>query len=98
MQDYRDVVATGVPTYQQVLARVNYREYAYGRLLLPLATDRRRVDQLLVFIHERPAKTLSERVIVGSWVTSRDATQQPQPSLLGDRAHGFKVIFGGKTD
>jgi hypothetical protein len=99
MQDYHDVVVSGVPTYQQVLARVNYREYAYGRLLLPLAADRRRVTQLLVFIHERPAYTLSEKVTAGTWVTSpeRDAPEAPlAPS--GDRANAFKLILGGKTN
>lgn len=65
LQDYRDAVMSGVPAYQQVYARVNYLPYAYGRLILPLATDGRRVDQLLVCIHERPAATLSERVLGG---------------------------------
>lgn len=90
MQDYRDVVASGVPTYQQVLASVNYREYAYGRLILPLAADRRRVSQLLVFIHERPPETLSERVTGGGGSGGRPSRGS------GDGAQRFTVIDGGK--
>jgi len=96
MQDYRDVVMSGVPTYQQVLARVNYREYAYGRLILPLAQDGRRVNQLLVLVNERPAATLSERVLAGAWMTSAGADVTPRQTS-GDGAHRFIVIPGGKT-
>ncbi len=81
LQDYHDVVASGVPSYQQVLANVKYREYAYGRLIVPLADDGRRVTQLLVFINERPAVTLSDRFGLGG---------------SGDRAHRFAVIPGHK--
>jgi hypothetical protein len=96
MQDYHDVAMSGVPTYQQVLASVRYREYAYGRLILPLAADGRRVTQLLVCVHDRPAATLSERVTAGSWLIQRDALRGMDDSASGNRAHPFTIIDGGK--
>jgi hypothetical protein len=53
-EDYWEVVTTGVPTYQLVHRGENYIRYSYARLLLPLATDGKYVDQLLVLINERP--------------------------------------------
>jgi hypothetical protein len=100
MQDYRDVVATGVPTYQHVLARINYLEYSYTRLILPLATDRRNVNQLLVCIQLRPATTLSDRLTAGTWVSARSLSQglhQTQSSGSSDRLQRFSVIVGGKA-
>lgn len=100
IQDYRDVVTSGVPTYQQVLARVNFRSYAYGRLILPLASDERHVNQLLVMIHERPPETMSERLTTGTWVAplDGDATPRALDRRLRDRAHRFSVIPGGKSN
>jgi hypothetical protein len=51
--DYREVVSTGVPTYQLIQHTANGLAYSYARLLLPLAADGRRVDQLLVLFNER---------------------------------------------
>jgi hypothetical protein len=98
MQDYHDVVASGVPSYQQVLASLKYREYSYARLILPLADDGRRVTQLLVCLHSRAAETLSERVIAGTWVTSsrRLAADKTSDTASGHRAQRFSVIDGGK--
>ncbi|MBV8890109.1 MAG: PAS domain-containing protein [Alphaproteobacteria bacterium] len=53
VEDYWEVVTGGVPTYQLVYRGEHYLRYSYARLLLPLATDGRRVDQLLVLINER---------------------------------------------
>ncbi len=99
LQDYQDAVATGVPTYQQVLARVKYREYSYTRLILPLASDGRRVNQLLVCITERPASKLSERVTAGTWVASRsrDALRRVDQPESSDLTQRFKLIYGGKA-
>jgi len=93
MQDYHDVVGSGVPAYQQVLATLRYREYAYGRLILPLAADGRRVTQLLVCVHDRPAETLSERVTGGTWVM-RSGTRADETSSHSTQR--FAIIDGGK--
>jgi hypothetical protein len=53
IEDYREVVTTGVPTYQLIHHAENGLAYSYARLLLPLAADGRRVDQLLVLFNER---------------------------------------------
>jgi hypothetical protein len=53
IEDYSGVVNTGVPTYQLIHHSANGLVYSYARLLLPLAADGRRVDQLLVLFHER---------------------------------------------
>ncbi len=53
MEDYAAVTFTGTPSYQQVVAVVNFQRYSYSRLILPLADDGRRVDQLMVCIHKR---------------------------------------------
>jgi hypothetical protein len=54
MQDYGSVVATGEPTYHLISHTINYVRQSIARLLLPLAKDGRRVDQLLVMVNERP--------------------------------------------
>lgn len=54
MQDYADVVATGEPAYHLITHTIDYSRHSLARLLLPLAGDGRRVDQLLVLINERP--------------------------------------------
>jgi hypothetical protein len=53
LEDYWEVVTTGVPTYQLIHHVENGRLFSYARLLLPLAADGRHVDQLLVLINER---------------------------------------------
>jgi hypothetical protein len=53
IEDYSEVVNTGVPTYQLIHHSANGLAYSYARLLLPLAADGRRVDQLLVLFNER---------------------------------------------
>lgn len=53
LEDYWEVVTTGVPTYQLIHHVENGVAFSYARLLLPLAIDGRRVDQLLVLINER---------------------------------------------
>jgi hypothetical protein len=53
LEDYWEVVATGVPTYQLIQHIENGLPFSYARLLLPLAADGRRVDQLLVLFNER---------------------------------------------
>jgi hypothetical protein len=98
LQDYCDVVASGVPTYQHVLARVKYREYSYTRLILPLATDRRTVNQLLVCIQLRSPTSLSERLTSRTWAggTALDGLPSPGTTRSGDRLHRFGIIDGGK--
>ena len=53
IEDYWEVVTTGVPTYQLIHHAANGLAYSYARLLLPLAADGQRVDQLLVLFNER---------------------------------------------
>jgi len=53
IEDYQQVCLTGVPCYQQVVASLDFVPYSYGRLILPLADDGRRVDTLLVCINPR---------------------------------------------
>lgn len=53
LEDYWEVVTTGVPTYQLIHHIENGLAFSYARLLLPLAADGRNVDQLLVLINER---------------------------------------------
>jgi hypothetical protein len=53
IEDYWEVVSTGVPTYQLIHHAASGLAYSYARLLLPLAADGRRVDQLLVLFNER---------------------------------------------
>jgi hypothetical protein len=54
IEDYWEVVTTGVPTYQLINHVEKNIPYSYARLLLPLAADGRRVDRLFVLINERP--------------------------------------------
>ena len=58
MEGYWEVVTTGAPTYQLIRHVENKLPYSYARLLLPLAADGRRVDQLVVLINERPLPEL----------------------------------------
>ena len=58
LEDYWEVATTGVPTYQLISHVENNISYSYARLLLPLAADGRRVDQLVVLINERPLPEL----------------------------------------
>jgi hypothetical protein len=62
IEDYWEVVTTGVPTYQLVHRRENYLPYSYARLILPLAADGHRVDQLIVLINERPLSELAQGI------------------------------------
>lgn len=61
LEDYWEVVTTGVPTYQLIYHIENGLPFSYARLLLPLATDGRNVDQLLVLFNERPLPELGAR-------------------------------------
>jgi len=53
LEDYWEVAASGVPTYQLIHRTEKDQLLSYARLLLPLAADGQRVDQLLVLINER---------------------------------------------
>jgi hypothetical protein len=53
IEDYRQVVATGVPHYHLISHIEKSLAFSYARLLLPLAQDGRRVDRLVVLINER---------------------------------------------
>jgi hypothetical protein len=58
IEDYREVVTTGVPTYRLISHVESKLSYSYARLLLPLAADGLCVDQLVVLINERPLPEL----------------------------------------
>jgi hypothetical protein len=58
IEDYWEVVTTGVPAYQLIMHVENKAQYSYARLVLPLAADGRRVAQLVVLINERPLPEL----------------------------------------
>jgi hypothetical protein len=58
IEDYWEVATTGVPTYELISLVDNKIPYSYARLLLPVAADGRRVDQLVVLINERPLPEL----------------------------------------
>jgi hypothetical protein len=60
LEDYWEVVTTGVPTYQLIHRMEDYIRYSYTRLILPLAADGKRVDKLLVLINERRLPELEE--------------------------------------
>ncbi len=60
MQDYGDVVATGEPTYHLISHTIDYARHSLARLLLPLAADGRRVDQLFVLVNERRLPCLED--------------------------------------
>jgi hypothetical protein len=53
IRNYWEVATTGAPTYDLTFICDYGKEYSYTRLILPLATNGRRVDQLLVLINER---------------------------------------------
>jgi hypothetical protein len=61
VEDYWEVAASGVPTYQLIYRTENHQLLSYARLLLPLAADGRRVDQLVVLINERRPPELEAR-------------------------------------
>jgi hypothetical protein len=60
MQDYGDAVATGEPTYHLISHTIDYARHSIARLLLPLATDGRHVDQLFVLVNERRLPCLED--------------------------------------
>ncbi len=60
MQDYGDAVATGEPAYHLISHTIDYSRHSIARLLLPLATDGRHVDQLFVLINERRLPCLED--------------------------------------
>jgi hypothetical protein len=60
MQDYSDVVATGEPAYHLISHIIDNARHSIARLLLPLASDGRRVDQLFVLINERRLPCLED--------------------------------------
>jgi hypothetical protein len=53
IDDYRQVVAIGTPSYHLIKVIENDLVFSYARLLIPLAQDGRRVDRLIVLINER---------------------------------------------
>jgi len=53
IEDYQSVCFTGVPCYQHVVALVDFIQYSYSRLILPMATDGRAVDGLILCINAR---------------------------------------------
>jgi hypothetical protein len=59
IEDYRNAVNTGVPTYQLINRLEDNVPFSYARLLLPLACDGWRVDGLLILINERRIGELS---------------------------------------
>jgi hypothetical protein len=74
IEDYSDVVSTGVPTYQLVFHLQDFMPYSYGRLLLPLASDGRRVDQILACINQRGIPELAPE-------PKTSVARQPSPQL-----------------
>jgi hypothetical protein len=58
IEDYWEVATTGMPTYHLISHVEKNIAYSYARLLLPVAADGRRVDQLVVLINERPLPEL----------------------------------------
>jgi hypothetical protein len=53
IEDYQSVCFTGVPCYQQIVALIDFIQYSYSRLILPMATDGRTVDGLIICINAR---------------------------------------------
>ena len=53
IEDYQSVCFTGVPCYQHVVALVDFIQYSYSRLILPMANDGRVVDALMICINPR---------------------------------------------
>jgi hypothetical protein len=60
IEDYRQAVAAGTPSYYLINLMEKNLSYSYARLLLPLARDGRRVDRLVVLINERPLPELGK--------------------------------------
>jgi hypothetical protein len=46
--DYRMCQLSGVPAYHEIVARIDYVQTCYARLILPFARNRRDVDELMV--------------------------------------------------
>jgi hypothetical protein len=42
-----------VPCYQHIVALIDFIQYSYSRLILPMATDGRAVDGLIICINAR---------------------------------------------
>lgn len=53
IEDYQSVCFTGVPCYQHIVALVDFIQYSYSRLILPMASDGRTVDSLIICINAR---------------------------------------------
>jgi PAS domain len=53
VEDYQSVCFTGVPCYQHIVALVDFIQYSYSRLILPMASDGRTVDALMICINAR---------------------------------------------
>jgi hypothetical protein len=53
IEDYQSVCFTGVPCYQHIVALIDFIQYSYSRLILPMATDGRAVDGLIICINAR---------------------------------------------
>lgn len=53
IEDYQSVCFTGVPCYQHIVALVDFIQYSYSRLILPMASDGRTVDALMICINAR---------------------------------------------
>jgi hypothetical protein len=53
-EDYRVVASKGLPAYHHVTIRIGPGLLQYGRLILPLATDGRRVSALIVCTRAHP--------------------------------------------
>jgi hypothetical protein len=53
IEDYQSVCFTGVPCYQHIVALIDFIQYSYSRLILPMATDGRTVDGLIICINAR---------------------------------------------
>jgi hypothetical protein len=48
MSDYRVAREVGAPLYHRVRSRLRGHNYAYRRLILPLSSDGKRTDRLMV--------------------------------------------------
>ncbi|MBI3451755.1 MAG: PAS domain-containing protein [Rhodospirillales bacterium] len=59
IEDYTSVIFTGVSSYHQIVALIEYVKYSYSRLVLPLADDGRRVTLLMVCINKREFSDLA---------------------------------------
>ena len=49
----KSVCFTGVPCYQHIVALIDFIQYSYSRLIVPMATDGRAVDGLIICINAR---------------------------------------------